>query len=84
MLEGICKRNIKEENKAKFREETRKKQNVQMTRKRYPTDLTDPQWEIIKDMFPAAKSDIAQERKCTSNLREVVNAISYWTRSGSV
>jgi hypothetical protein len=24
-LEGICKRNIKEEDKAKFREETRKK-----------------------------------------------------------
>ena len=46
-----------------------------MSRKRYPTDLTDQQWEIIKDMFPAAKSDVAQGRKRTTNLREVVNAI---------
>lgn len=53
-----------------------------MSRKRYPTDLTDQQWEIIKDMFPAAKSDVAQGRKRTTNLREVVNAILYWTRSG--
>jgi putative transposase len=33
-------------------------------------------------MLPAAKSDVAQGRKRTTDLREVIDAILYWTRSG--
>ena len=53
-----------------------------MTRKAYSTDLSDRQWEIIAPLLPAAKSDGGRGRKRTVNLREIVNAILYWSRSG--
>ena len=53
-----------------------------MTRKAYPTDLTDKQWEIISPLLPGAKSERERGRKRTVNLREIVNAILYWSRSG--
>ena len=46
---------------------------------RYPTDLTDAEWEIIKPLLPPAKTG---GRPRTTNLREVFNAIQYMAGSG--
>ena len=43
--------------------------------KTYPSDLTDNQWQVIKDLFE-------QERKRKHSLRSIVNAILYITKSG--
>jgi putative transposase len=40
----------------------------------YPTDLSDSQWDYIKDLIPAAK---AGGRPRTLDMRQVVNAILY-------
>ena len=48
-------------------------------RKAYPSDLTDDQWELIEDLIPAPW---AGGRPRATNMREVVNAILYLTRSG--
>ncbi len=53
-----------------------------MTRKADSTDLSDRQWEIIAPMLPVAKSETSRGRKQTVELREVVNSILYWSRSG--
>lgn len=50
-----------------------------MTRKGYPTDLTDDQWELVQIVLPAAKPG---GRPRSTNLREVINAILYLNRSG--
>lgn len=50
-----------------------------MTRKSYPTDLTDAQWEIIAPLLPPPKHG-GRPRKV--NLREVVNTILYLNRTG--
>ena len=50
-----------------------------MERKAYPSDLTDEQWELIEDLIPASRPG---GRPRTVNMREVVNAILYLTRSG--
>jgi putative transposase len=47
--------------------------------KRYPTDLTDPEWAILAPFIPPAK---AGGRPRTTDMREVVNAIVYVLRSG--
>jgi putative transposase len=49
------------------------------SRKRYPTDLSDAQWEIIAPLLPPAKHG---GRPRTVNLREVVNTILYLNRTG--
>lgn len=48
-------------------------------RRRYPSDLTDQQWEIIKDLIPVARSG---GRPRTTDVRSVINAILYLTRTG--
>lgn len=48
-------------------------------RKPYRSDLTDAQWELIKDLLPAAKAG-GRPRKV--DLREVVNALMYQARTG--
>ncbi len=48
-------------------------------RRRYPSDLSDHEWNIIKDLIPRA---IAGGRPRTTNARSVVNAIIYLTRTG--
>ena len=48
-------------------------------RKPYRTDVTDAQWELIKDLFPAPK---ATGRRRTVDLREVVNTLMYQSRTG--
>src|SRR5499426_4811959 len=50
------------------------------TRKRYPSDLTDLQWENIEHLFP--QGDGTKGRPRTYPLREVVNAILYLARGG--
>ncbi len=45
----------------------------------YPTDLTDRQWEYIKDYLPAAK---AGGRPRSVEMRQVLNAILYIVVSG--
>jgi putative transposase len=50
-----------------------------MSRKRYPSDLTDLQWDNIEHLFPAPKTG-GRPRKYDN--REIVNGILYVTRSG--
>ena len=50
-----------------------------LARKRYPSDLTDEQWELIEFVIPAAKSG---GRPRESDMREVINAMLYISRSG--
>ena len=48
-------------------------------RKRYPSDVTDEQWEIIKPLIPPAKHG---GRPRTVEMREVVNTLFYQARTG--
>ena len=50
-----------------------------ITRKPYPSDLTDPEWDIIKDLLPPPKN---VGRPVSVNLREVLNGILYFLVSG--
>jgi transposase len=52
-----------------------------MSRTRYPTDLTDPQWKLIEPYVPRPKPG---GRPAKYTRREVVNAILYQTRNGCV
>jgi putative transposase len=49
-------------------------------RKRYPSDLTDLQWDHIEHLFPRAKGALGRPR--TYPLRALVNAILYLARGG--
>jgi len=48
-------------------------------RKPYRSDLTEPQWALVKDLLPAAK---AGGRPREVDLREVVNTLMYQARTG--
>jgi len=48
-------------------------------RKPYPSDLSDPEWDVLKPQLPAPKG---RGRKRHVNLREVVNAIFYVLHTG--
>jgi putative transposase len=50
-----------------------------MARKRYPTDLTDSQWKRIEPFVPPPKTG---GRPRSTDMREVLNAIFYVTRTG--
>lgn len=50
-----------------------------MARRPYPTDLSDAEWAILAPLLPEAKPG---GRPRATDLREVVNALSYWLRSG--
>lgn len=50
-----------------------------ITRKRYPSDLTEEQWAILKPLVPQAKQG---GRHRTVDMREILNAIFYLNRSG--
>ena len=50
-----------------------------ITRKPYPTDLSDEQWELLQISVPEAKPG---GRPRSVNMREVVNALLYLNRSG--
>lgn len=51
-------------------------------RKRYPSDLTDEQWEVIEVFIPDEKSGKQGGRHRAVDMREVVNAILYINRAG--
>lgn len=48
-------------------------------RKRYPSDLTDAEWEFIAPLLPMPA---LRGRHRVTDLREVLNAIRYLVRSG--
>src|SRR6266446_7196058 len=50
-----------------------------MKRKRYPSDLTDQQWALLKPLLPRPNR-LGQPRK--TDLREIVNALFYHAREG--
>lgn len=50
-----------------------------MARRRYPSDLSDAEWALLAPLLPAAKPG---GRPRSVDLREIVNAISYWLRGG--
>lgn len=50
-----------------------------MSKKRYPSDLTNGEWKHIKGLIPKAKRGV---RRRTTNMREVLNAIFYLIRGG--
>ena len=50
-----------------------------MSRKAYPTDLTDQQWQLIASLIPPAK---VGGRPRTVDVREIINAIFYILTSG--
>jgi len=52
-----------------------------MTRARYPTDLTDRQWQRLEPHLPPAKPG-GRPRSCDE--REIVNAILYVLRNGII
>jgi putative transposase len=51
-----------------------------MKRKRYPTDLTDAQWEKLRPLLEKARDPRGRPRKYA--LREIVNALLYVLRGG--
>ena len=53
-----------------------------MIRKAYPSDLTDEQWELIAPLIPRSKSGKRGGRPRKTDLRAVVNAVLYLSRSG--
>jgi putative transposase len=50
-----------------------------MTRKLYPSDLTDEQWAILAPMIPPPRKNV---RPRQADMREVLNAILYLLRTG--
>lgn len=50
-----------------------------MTRKPYPSDLTDAEWEVLKPLLPAEKH-IGAPREV--ELREILNALLYVADNG--
>ena len=47
--------------------------------RRYPTDLTDAQWQRIRPLIPPAKPG---GNNRTTSMREVINATFYLLRTG--
>jgi transposase len=50
-----------------------------ITRKRYPSDLTDAQWELLAPLVPEPSPNATQE---VIPRREIVNGILYVLRTG--
>ena len=53
-----------------------------MARKRYPTDLTDDQWERVAPLLPAPRSGTPRGGRPAADTREVLNAVFYLLRTG--
>lgn len=53
-----------------------------LSRKGYPSDLTDEQWAIVEPMIPPAKRSPRGGRPREVDIREVLNTIFYLHRSG--
>jgi putative transposase len=50
-----------------------------MNRKKYPSDLTDKQWDVLKDLIPPAKPGGCPRKH---DMREILNALFYLNREG--
>jgi len=50
-----------------------------MSRRRYPSDLTDAQWRIIEPLLPPPRDE---GRTRTVSRQEIINAILYVVRTG--
>src|SRR3954452_5769632 len=48
-------------------------------RKRYKTDLTDAQWELVRELIPPAVAKTGRE---PTDLREIINTILYQNHTG--
>ena len=48
-------------------------------RRRYPTDLTDAEWQLLAPLIPAPRPG---GRPAIHDRRELVNAMAYWLRAG--
>jgi transposase len=48
-------------------------------RRRYPTDLSDAEWELVRPLVPAVKPG---GRPAVHQRREIVDALAYWLRAG--
>src|SRR5262245_39535824 len=53
-----------------------------MSRKPYPSDVTDQQWALIETLFPRPSCRPRPGRPREVDLREVVNALFYHAREG--
>jgi putative transposase len=53
-----------------------------MTRKPYPTDLTDDQWDRLEPLLPKPKSGTRKGGRPAVDTREVLNAVFYLLRGG--
>ena len=51
-------------------------------RKKYPSDLTDEQWAILRPLIPPAEPSKRGGRPRTVDMREVLNTLFYLNRSG--
>src|SRR5579875_1919521 len=52
---------------------------IERKTKRYPTDLTDEEWDRIAPLLPVPAK---RGRKASVEMREILNAIRYMTRGG--
>jgi transposase len=73
--DSVCGRNWKDA--AVWTDESRRRYNRDHLR--YPSDLTDEEWCLIKDMIPRAKRGGC---KRTVDVREVINGIMYILSTG--
>jgi putative transposase len=53
-----------------------------MERRKYPTDVTDAQWERIKSFVSQPTTTGRTGRPCKYSRREIVNGLMYQVRSG--
>src|SRR4029453_14319400 len=58
---------------------TTRKPPVTPTRRRYPTDLSDAEWQLLAPLIPAPKPG---GRPPIHDRRELVNAMAYWLGAG--
>src|SRR5215207_2515242 len=56
-----------------------RKPSMTLARRRYPTDLTDAEWQLLAPLIPAPKPG---GRPPIHDRRELVNAMAYWLRAG--
>jgi putative transposase len=48
-------------------------------RRRYPTDLSDAEWELVRPLIPAVKPG---GRPAVHQRREIAGALACWLRAG--
>jgi putative transposase len=54
----------------------------QNAHKKYPTELSNQQWKHLKPLLPIGKKQVDGPGRTPLDLREVINGILYWMRSG--